>query len=346
MPQLDSVRAIAVLLVMFAHYGGPFSLWMARHGLDCGAAGVRLFFVLSGFLITGIILRKRDLRAACRERLNGRALRQFYARRALRICPLYYGILLLAFAVGVRAVRDNALWHFSCLSNWSGRTMGVSSHFWSLCVEAQFYLLWPLAAFTFSAPRLQTSLLPLWLLSLLGAGVIPNELVARSAFSFAFLGFGCWLAVRCFVVQTPLRRRAVRPRPLLLAALFLLLCAFAGRSIFAQAQRTSEVLAGLSEACLFLWAIEGAALGFSGLAGSVLSTGPLRYLGTISYGVYAYHLFMPALAIWILARLDWTCAPALRNGACALATFLVAAISWEFYERPILAFKPRATPDR
>lgn len=137
MPHLDGLRAFAVGLVIYSH-------WMPGHyqfKLPWGSAGVQLFFVLSGFLITGILLRCRTSVA----RLS--ALRAFYVRRILRIFPLFYCVLLLAYVLNIEPVRETVFWHLPYLSNFYffsiGRWDGDISHFWSLAVEEQFYLFWP-----------------------------------------------------------------------------------------------------------------------------------------------------------------------------------------------------------
>lgn len=127
MRQLDGLRAVAILLVMFAHFHVIRGVW--------GYVGVRLFFVLSGFLITGILL-------------DGTTFRKFYWRRSLRIFPAYYATLLVYALAGAGAVHE--AWpylvtytqniYFVTASSWE-----KIAHFWSLAVEEQFYLLWPIA---------------------------------------------------------------------------------------------------------------------------------------------------------------------------------------------------------
>jgi peptidoglycan/LPS O-acetylase OafA/YrhL len=147
-PGLDGLRAAAILLVVVHNT----SINESDNGLvarvwtgitDCGWIGVQLFFVLSGFLITGILLDGRD---------KPRALRSFYIRRALRIFPLYYAFLIGRFLVLPLAMPALAvgfstqIWYWLYLSNWSDLVQGPlngMSHFWSLAVEEQFYLSWP-----------------------------------------------------------------------------------------------------------------------------------------------------------------------------------------------------------
>ena len=147
-PALDVLRGIAILLVFFYH---NFSFLQV---FEFGWIGVDLFFVLSGFLITDILLSSQGGR---------NFFRNFYARRFLRIFPLYYITLIAFFLLApyvfsqqnadvVTYYNTNQLWFWSHLQNWLFVNKGMSSspmlsHFWSLAVEEQFYLFWPLIIF-------------------------------------------------------------------------------------------------------------------------------------------------------------------------------------------------------
>jgi peptidoglycan/LPS O-acetylase OafA/YrhL len=152
MPELDTLRGIAVLLVLFFH-GFGFGFRYGLEGLSefpklfvaatlPGWIGVNLFFVLSGFLITGILLDTKT---------RPDYYRRFYTRRALRILPLYYAVLLLlAVLTRTGLVSRHASWVFLGLSFFylSNVTvlLGVAMQYgvlWSLAVEEHFYLLWP-----------------------------------------------------------------------------------------------------------------------------------------------------------------------------------------------------------
>ena len=110
MPQLDALRALAVLAVMVHHFL-PVDRYIPTDYITLGFLAVRLFFVLSGFLITGILLNYRS-----DER--GNALRRFYLRRVLRIFPIYYLTLFIALALQVRSIQQGAFWHLTYLSNY------------------------------------------------------------------------------------------------------------------------------------------------------------------------------------------------------------------------------------
>ena len=160
---LDGLRGCAVLMVLFYHFMGPFTdtadfatkggLWV----FSFGWTGVDLFFVLSGFLITGILFDAKG---------SERYFRTFYMRRILRIVPLYYGALALIFfvprfiasptALRFTAPFSDQVWYWLYLQNFHRLRGGVgqiTGHLWSLAIEEQFYLVWPLVILVLSRRR-------------------------------------------------------------------------------------------------------------------------------------------------------------------------------------------------
>lgn len=145
MLQLDGLRALAVFGVLVHHFlPQKFYLNSIFHW---GSFGVRLFFVLSGFLITGILLRCRDKIALANQDAVF-TIGRFYIRRFIRIFPIYYLTVAITALVAFKSVKDSAFWHLTYTSNIyfsSGDWDAVLSHFWTLAVEEQFYLIWPWA---------------------------------------------------------------------------------------------------------------------------------------------------------------------------------------------------------
>jgi peptidoglycan/LPS O-acetylase OafA/YrhL len=163
---LDGVRGLAILMVMAVHFVGdaPADGTLQRlvvKAASYGVLGVDLFFVLSGFLITGLLLEARG---------QPHYFRNFYARRTLRIFPLYYGVLAVLFLVLpalvtpsplLEVARRHQAWlwtyttnfYIALTSSWASLT--YVSHFWSLAIEEHFYLVWPLVVFSFSRPVLE-----------------------------------------------------------------------------------------------------------------------------------------------------------------------------------------------
>jgi peptidoglycan/LPS O-acetylase OafA/YrhL len=152
-PSLDGLRAISIGLVLFAHLAGtdgfpvPYAIGNYFH---VGSLGVRVFFVISGFLITGLLLREFD--AAGRP-----SLLRFYFRRTLRIFPPYYLFLFVVLAAGTAGLLQlhpgDAVRAFTYTSNYHPERSWYVGHTWSLAVEEQFYLLWPALLLLFGRRR-------------------------------------------------------------------------------------------------------------------------------------------------------------------------------------------------
>jgi peptidoglycan/LPS O-acetylase OafA/YrhL len=346
-PQLDALRAFAVLAVLASHYCYTMPFWSAA-----GAFGVRLFFVLSGFLITGILLRSRAAIETGHSDVAF-AMRQFYVRRFLRIFPLFYATLLIAWALGVPAVRADLGWHLAYLSNVrfaiTNEWPAPLSHFWSLAVEEQFYLVWP--AFVLLSPRrlLRPALLaliavgPLW--RGLGAAAGLREMVVWNLPFTALdsLGIGSLLALA--TTGTPIGAAAPGRKPAWAlygaagAAVLLLVAWFIPSPVLGPVRWLfghGGFLTAIS--LVFAGLVLQSARGWPGPVGRALAWGPLTYLGRISYGVYVVHLFTPGLVRWALARagLPYPETPGLvQFTILTAATIALAAASWHLFERPL-----------
>ena len=344
MPQLDSLRALAVFTVMIHHWLPGFlgfGPW--------GDLGVRCFFVLSGFLITGILLRARVAVESGRSTV-GWQMRQFYIRRSLRIFPIYYLTLLAGVLVGMQVMRQTFWWHATYCSNiffalpgrWQG-CMGYTSHLWSLSVEEHFYLLWP--ALMLLLPRKR---LPAFFLAGIAGGVLTraglaaafgpenvalkvllpsclDSLVAGALLAWAFSP-GSGLA------RASVNRWLQRGFPAV-TALFLGRCAL---DYFGIGAAFLAVVGPLLESAFFVVVVAQCASGVPGLAGRVLNLAPLQYLGRISYGLYLYHMFAGYIAGIIAGKLGWAVpGPGLARFALFFAmSVLAAALSERFIERP------------
>jgi peptidoglycan/LPS O-acetylase OafA/YrhL len=356
MPQLDALRAIAVGLVVVYHFWRP-----ARHqSLHFGSIGVRIFFVLSGFLITGILLEaRRELDAG--RTSPGTAVRRFYLRRVLRIFPVYYLVLAIAWAGNVVGAREGIAWHAAYLSNLyffrenavhPGRWGGRVAHFWSLAVEEQFYVVWPWVILF--APRRWLPRIALVMVAVgpifraVALGITGNDLASvLTPGCVDSLGLGAYLAmtIEPELAPTPGLYRIGAPAfwagALLLLASLVTSSAGGGRLLRFAAY-------DLGVALVAVWLVAQASAGFGRAAGMVLEFAPLRYLGTISYGIYLYHLMLPDLALRVTGRLghadllqplgDQTLPYLLFYSALTIA---VAAVSWHCFEGPINRLKDR-----
>jgi peptidoglycan/LPS O-acetylase OafA/YrhL len=355
MAQLDGLRALAAGMVVCYHFWRP-----AREYVHLGGIGVRVFFVLSGFLITGILLRSRSGLDDGRT-TAGVALRHFYIRRVLRIFPLYYFALAIAWYGKVSGAREGMLWHVGYLSNvhfflvnavHHGTWGGHVGHFWSLAVEEQFYLLWPWVIL-FARRRW----LPGIALGMAAAGPIFRFVV----FSLTgnditpILPLGCVdsLALGAYLAMTVLPEFQSHPliRPVGVNALWSGLVLFAAYQAAVQSGgfwRFRIVSFDLAVALVGVWLVARAARGMGGPAGRFLELAPLRYLGTISYGIYVYHNMLPELLPKVAKRLGYPDLLAPLGDQTvpylifyAAATVAVAAVSWHFFEGPINRLKAR-----
>ena len=328
-PQLDGLRAVAVAAVAWSHWERPY-----QFGIPFGS-GVHLFYVLSGFLITGILLRVRD------EADRVGALQSFYIRRALRIFPAFYLTLALAYWADIPIVRDSMAWHVAYLSNVftfvRGEWPGSISHFWSLAVEEQFYLVWPwlivFAPRAWLTPGIVIAIVigPAFRLWLAAQGFRESMIGILTPGCLDSLGVGALLAT-----AAPALRTAVLP-----AAAIPFIGIQMAQSLGVNVPPAAIAIKGTLQALVFGWLVLRAAEGFRGVTGRVLSSGPVLYLGRISYGVYLAHGFAGAIAatLFALLGLSWPAPEPWRFVILCAVTVGSAALSWHLMERPVNGLK-------
>lgn len=312
--------------------------------------GVYLFFVLSGFLITRILMRCRT-NAASGIVSTGFSLRQFYVRRILRIFPLYYGALAVAAALNVQAVRQSIHWQALYLTNHyffvHRAFIGPTTPFWSLSVEEQFYLAWPFVILLLPT----VMLIPAVVLAFV-AGTICRSAAMFSSNNFYliltpccinYLASGALVAVVESVYRETPSKRAILIRIYLITGLIL-----AGGEMLLRLwpsiphQRSIiDALRHMSASLLFGYVVARLATGVTGLPGRVLRFGPAVYLGKISYGLYVYHSFVKWTLNWFERRLVYHMPHLIVTAITQtfLARFLVtvalASLSWYLLERPL-----------
>lgn len=317
---LDGLRALAVLLVVIHHYG-------VRADYFSGSAwilpvGSRLFFVLSGFLITRILWGCRE--AAEKGRL-GLVLRNFFCRRVVRLMPLYFGYLSLIVWFSP-LMRRNLVWFVTFTQNqlffFRGMIPG-GGHLWSMAVEEQFYLLWPL--FVLLLPRRLVSATmvciviaaPVSRLVLIELGFSGEQFELLTICNLDSLGLGGLLALTG--LGSSWAKRSLVP------GLALLLPAF-----FALPDFLSLVCARTGLALVLVWLVDRAAAGFGGWLGRALESSPLLYTSRISYGLYILHP-----AVWgVVKELSPGAPPWSRVGLSLLLVYGAASLSWRYFEAP------------
>ena len=350
MVQLDSLRALAVFGVMIEHFVPKKYLLGAI--LPWGVLGVKFFFVLSGFLITGILLRCRYL-VDSRKQDAKFTLRQFYIRRFLRIAPIYYLTIAVTAIVNIEPVRKTLFWNLTYTSNiyftLKGEWQGPISHFWSLAVEEQFYLLWPLLILLVPHKHLLKTIIftiSLGILFRMLCSGLDLNIVAFKTLTFNSLdslGMGSLLA---FYSQE--HKRFEQSKSQLCE-----FCLWVGIPLFVVLQivhlsstgefsRTSVVEDTIT-AMLFTGLIGHAAQGFGGFVGTILELKPLVYLGKISYGIYVYHYFMYIIllhpSILYFLGIPYPKSELMQVIFKVAASVIFASVSWYLFEKPINNYK-------
>ena len=334
---LDGLRAIAAFMVVFFHFGVPFV---------SGGAGVLMFFVLSGFLITWLLLRENDAQGTV-------SLSKFYMRRSLRIFPAFYCYAAVLFGVLIirgfgRETLPHALAALFYVNNYyqaiNGDPSTGLSHTWSLAIEEQFYLLWPLTFIVLRrnyrrmAGFLAGAILTIWayrevlvLVFDVHEGYIYEAFDTRAD----HLLMGCLLAV--------VLRAGIFPRfwdwivrwwaAAVIAALLATLSVL--EFVYGPFYRDSVSFI-VSPLLVALWIAQ-----LIGLRGAMLwrwtSWGWVRYLGRISYSVYLYQQLLVAAPQKLLAHQHVL----VQLAATIALIVVVASMSHFFVERPFLRLKAR-----
>jgi peptidoglycan/LPS O-acetylase OafA/YrhL len=358
MPVLDALRGVAILLVLAHRFNvtpDPESLpaRLVCALMEAGWVGVQLFFVLSGFLITGILLDSRG---------SPSYYHAFFARRVLRIFPLYYVVLAVAFAVVPLLTgrqpegHQHQLWLWIYLSNWvSPFGMGVAAfpHFWSLAVEEQFYLVWPFVVRALSRRRLAVVCAGLVVVALASRVVLraldvtpeaPYQLTVCRVDALALGATAAW-ALRVPALAERLRARQ-RALVVATAALFVVGAAVTRgypRNGFATQTIGYSILAGCATVLLVLGVLAQAR---GGRLAALLAPAPLRSFGKYSYGMYVFHVIIHhELGVPLLARLGQehpTVGVTLAYFvAMSAVTYVVALASYHLWEKHFLALKRR-----
>jgi peptidoglycan/LPS O-acetylase OafA/YrhL len=315
-PALDGIRGLAIIWVLL-HNTTAMPLAASSRVLhvlpvlaNAGWIGVQLFFALSGFLITGGLLDAQG---------SPHYFRNFYAKRALRILPLYYTVLLVLLVLLPRIVTPHApfssahqapLWLFT--ANWTQSIPYGFGHFWSLAVEEQFYLIWPLVVYRLPPRRMLTVCLwvaagALFLRSALAAyGAASWTLYANTACRMDALSLGG--AAAC-LLRIPVWRETLRRRLPLVGgvALAVFLAGVPLTHLYNRASLTGETvgytLLAFSSAAFVTWAALQDARTRNPV-GRLLASLPLRSCGKYSYAMYVFHNLLHKLLgePWLIGR--------------------------------------------
>jgi peptidoglycan/LPS O-acetylase OafA/YrhL len=361
-PALDGIRGLAILCVLGHHLvyvnqaaTGPIYVW-SRAFIDSLWCGVDIFFALSGFLITGILVRT----------LNAPGyFRNFYGRRTLRIFPLYYFALfvLLLFTPWLHIAWGSQIWRLLTYSNhpfpplhnseWSFYFGGNISlvNFWSLHIEEQFYLFWPLLVFLFRLPKRLLvvagglSLFSIALRLYLASKGVPFVSIYSSLLTrLDALLIGALLAL---LLYTPVRHRVLHIAPYALSTFLLVHAVLFVHNHGLLWKDVSPTLFSLQFTLISLaaTALIAVCLDSTSWVTRLFSTPLLRFFGRYSYGMYVYHSILP---IFYMSAFHRLIAPLVYHPAIQhlLTTFVeltttivVSMLSYRFLEMPFLRLK-------
>ena len=351
-PALDVLRGIAILLVLFCHNFNFLQIF------EFGWIGVDLFFVLSGFLITDILVCSQS---------DKNYFRNFYARRFLRIFPLYYGTLIIFFLLSpylfsrenshiYQFYHQNQAWFWSDLQNWLFVKKGMDStpylsHFWSLAVEEQFYILWPLMIYFMKDLKKMRKIIVILILAALTARIYiwsqyPLDLVKYYCNTLTRMDsilMGCFLSIH-------IKEGKEISNKILFGTVAFCLAFFAigitlGKSLEVTNPFFSTI--GYSIVSLFFASVLYIFVKKEFLLVTWLKHSPiLNYIGKISYGIYVFHIpiYLISSSVLMNTFLNQYGMSSIQALFCIatislVITLIISSLSFYFLEKPILSLK-------
>ena len=347
MPQIEGLRFVAVLSVVVGHWVSlDFSNNFVFFNVPY-AAGVNLFFVISGFLITAILLKKKeDIREGKTSFLK--AIKNFYIKRIIRIFPIYYLLIAILCILSYNSIKEYLVYLWTYTLNWymvaKGTYTGNVTHIWSLAIEEQFYLIWPFLLFIVPKRWVLGTIIIFILIGIFSKIYFQYYthywmgVNAATTSCFDSLGLGALIAY----IQRK-RTGAFKPR---LYKIYLLISILAYILLFVDPGYLSPELRGLfsnfgNSVVFFFIVIIAANNGFARISKSFLENKVVLYLGSISYGIYLYQAYAPDVYFNTGINQHF---PNMKGDAdlfimLFLTAIIIASASWFLIERPLLSLK-------
>jgi peptidoglycan/LPS O-acetylase OafA/YrhL len=361
--ELDSLRAVGITMVIIEHMW-PLYQGRSYNLLRLSWTLMDSFFVLSGFLIAGILLDSRN---------RPDYYRYFYTRRALRILPIYYLLITVLTCAtflngsgylysGIPALYKwgSSWWYFVYLGNVPSAIIGKGptaargsfGPLWSLQIEEQFYLLFPILVRRLELRTLTRTLLGMVcfspLLRIALYWLYPSNTLIQYVLlpcRMEGLALGALIAIRFRMGPWELSKRKLTLMAVGLVAITGILCAWGGYELRSPFNRTiGYLISSLASAYVVLWLIR-----FRGSRiTACLRLAPLQHLSKISYGAYLVHMPIAAVLVPVSAALGLG---ALGHGYWKVVTVFtltvgLASLSWRFFESPLLRLKERLSPSQ
>lgn len=360
MPQLDGLRGVAILIVMTAHFGLGDILPSEQYVSACRGLGVSIFFVLSGFLIMETLLKQRN-------KIDnffsfGNEILIFLTGKALRIYPAYFLVVFTLATIDFQNFSDTAHWHYIFAANMDfaryqdilssyALSHAPTAHLWSISVQEQLYLLLPFTVFFLRGKILVTTicigllLAPVWRFYWVFIDntsttyqhlfALPSLLDTLLAGAFLSLYRRNYCGLKNIITSLS--------KWIIPISIFLTLFIIGLKGAHFASRYTTVVYdCFLSVSICYL--IFRASNNTSDLAGKLFNTSIFRFLGKISFGLYLYHALAPHIAGFVLSYFGAT---AERTSLLwvlnyILMSSLIAWVSWNYFEKPILRVRGKA----
>ncbi|MEY4609831.1 MAG: hypothetical protein RL246_150 [Bacteroidota bacterium] len=336
-PALDGIRALAILLVLLFHWF-PVDHWV--NVLPNGPIGVTLFFVLSGYLISNILMGQQAAGTFLPSFKN------FVIRRALRIFPIYFLVLLgllVGKKIGIQVVTnfyEHPVYYWTYFYNhWLEQTQNWSdmlSPYWSLSVEEQFYIVWPFFMLLIpSGKRLLGFLWSVVVLGIIARYILVYKLDGIGVYMITCVDTFAWGALLAYYLRNGRSAELgiwIGRLWIPVLILWVMLCVMHTDADLVKQLFFRSLTSMVSVALLFQAMQEG-------ILARIFSWTPLRKLGQMSYGVYLYHMLVPDLVYQLASRLHIPLPEDPYHVIGILGLFLIAAISYRWIEKPIQELK-------
>lgn len=355
LPSLDGWRALSIILVLGGHSvsaeGFPADWKLVFVWLFNGELGVRTFFVISGLLITWLMLRETEKRGSV-------SLRNFYLRRALRILPVYFVFLAVIAALQFFTPfrQSNGQWIANLtfttgLFTWGGGGAWTTGHLWSLAVEEQFYIVWPLLFVGLLLARCERLAMGLLALPVLlaplcraigYAKIAPPEwlgVFSKYAFTTNFdaLAIGCAAAILFFRHRNSVSRAvSAYPRILVLGAALCVLVPYVLSGLLLAGFFTVPLGSTLQSLGIVVLMLQSIVLPDRGFY-AVLNIGFVAWVGTLSYSLYIWQQLFCSKPEWFgWGPVWWMSWP-----GWLVATLIVSCLSYYLLERPLMSLRAK-----
>lgn len=346
MPQLDTLRTFAIFQVLISHWLID-EKWLK---FPFGEAGVILFFVLSGFLITQILLISRNV-AEIKNENRFHSAKQFYIRRFLRIFPIYYITLFILFYFNIQTAREDFIWYLTYTSNilyFKTQTWGGNlSHLWTLAVEEQFYIIWPFIILFIPKKYLLPAIIGIILVGPLSRMIIFMQVALTERAYFVNLltptcmdcfGLGALLAYFRIKNRSSFEFKTILSKALIIFCFLVMIFLsfyinYLSYLIKINTGIVYQTLFRLVVSAVSFYLIAKASAGFGGFMKKIMENKVLTYLGKISYGMYLYHNFIGLIYSGMsLPVIDNTI---IRFAVYTIILIALSSISWYLIEKPV-----------